>query len=110
MEVAGRKRRRSNPLDDPLENLGDDGVGEIPASLSSTIVKALQSQVLDEEEKLKRKKPRHQSQREQEWLAQLYEKYADDVPAMVRDKRLNRMQQTEGDIRRRLNTWKANRE
>ncbi|KAH6637052.1 ribosome biogenesis protein Nop16 [Chaetomium tenue] len=45
---------------------------------------------------------RHQSEREVEWLRRLAEKHGDDTAAMARDARLNPMQQTAADIRRRL--------
>lgn len=48
------------------------------------------------------KKPRHQSGREREWLERLIEKYGDDVEAMEWDGKLNPMQQTAADIRKRM--------
>ncbi|RYO82417.1 hypothetical protein DL762_006619 [Monosporascus cannonballus] len=53
------------------------------------------------------KKPRTQSQREREWVAELVRKHGDDVRAMARDRALNPMQQTEADIARRIRKWKA---
>jgi len=54
-----------------------------------------------------RKAPRGQSQREAEWLEALVEKYGDDYDKMVRDKKLNPMQQTAADIRKRVIKWKT---
>jgi nucleolar protein 16 len=45
---------------------------------------------------------RHQSERELEWLKRLADKHGDDTAAMARDVKLNPMQQTAADIRRRL--------
>lgn len=45
---------------------------------------------------------RHQSGREVEWLRRLVERHGDDVAAMARDMKLNPMQQTAADIKRRL--------
>ncbi|KAI5299087.1 Nucleolar protein 16, partial [Ascosphaera pollenicola] len=70
----------------------------------------LEAQAAMEEEALKHRKPRHMSQREAEWIEKLVAKHGDNVMAMVRDKRLNPMQQTEGDIKRRLRKWKAAQE
>ncbi|KAL8935249.1 MAG: hypothetical protein Q9211_004789 [Gyalolechia sp. 1 TL-2023] len=56
-----------------------------------------------------RKRPRKQSRREEEWVGRLVERYGDDVSAMARDKKLNPMQQSEGDIGRRVRMWKDQR-
>lgn len=53
------------------------------------------------------KKPRHQSEREEEWLTRLVQSHGDDYQAMARDHRLNPMQQTAADIRRRIGKMKA---
>ncbi|PGH35761.1 nucleolar protein 16 [[Emmonsia] crescens] len=114
VEIAGRKRRKANPLEDPLNEVGDfdlnDTTMSIPGNMSSSaVVQALERQAALEEEALKKKQPRQQSRREEEWLERLVAKHGDNVDAMVRDRRLNRMQQTEGDIRRRLKKWKERR-
>ena len=74
------------------------------------IITQLEAQAAHEEEMLLKKRPRHQSSREEEWITRLVEKHGDDIKAMVRDKKLNPMQQTEGDIGRRLKKWKAKHE
>ncbi|KAK2739962.1 Nucleolar protein 16 [Myotisia sp. PD_48] len=109
-EVAGRKRRRSNPLDDPLEELSDvdQVMGDVNVSHPSTVIAELEKQAAQQEEKLKHRKPRQQSKREEEWLRRLVEKYNEDTRAMARDRKLNPMQQTEADISRRLKKWKKN--
>ncbi|KAL8783042.1 MAG: hypothetical protein Q9213_004939, partial [Squamulea squamosa] len=56
-----------------------------------------------------KKRPRKQSQREEEWVERLVEKYGDDVGAMVRDRKLNPMQQSKGDIGRRIRMWREGR-
>jgi nucleolar protein 16 len=45
---------------------------------------------------------RRQSEREVEWLRRLAERHGDDTGAMARDIKLNPMQQTAADIKRRL--------
>jgi nucleolar protein 16 len=54
-----------------------------------------------------RKAPRTQSQREAEWLENLVAKYGEDYGRMARDRKLNPMQQTESDIKKRVKKWKA---
>ena len=56
-----------------------------------------------------KKRPRKQSRREEEWVGKLVEKYGDDVGKMARDRRLNPMQQSEGDIGRRIRMWREGR-
>lgn len=94
-----------NPLDDPLNDLGEDGesVGE-----ENDIITQLEAQV-DKEAAIeaKKKRPRQQSTREEEWIARLVEAYGDDTSAMFKDRKLNPMQQSQGDIARRLKKWKA---
>ena len=52
-----------------------------------------------------RKAPRGQSQREQEWVERLVNKYGNDYAKMARDLKLNPMQQTAADIRKRVVKW-----
>ena len=94
-----------NPLSDPLNDLMDVE----PASrnaVSSDIIAALEQEAEEEGERLAKKRPRQQSQREEEWIQRLVEKHGDNIRAMVRDRQLNPMQQTEGDIGRRIKKWK----
>jgi nucleolar protein 16 len=56
-----------------------------------------------------RQGPRKQSRREQEWVERLVEKHADNYGAMFRDTVLNPMQQSEGDIKRRVGLWRRNK-
>lgn len=55
----------------------------------------------------KGKRVRVQSRREVEWVGRLVGKWGGDFGAMVRDRRLNPGQQSEGDLRRRVRMWRA---
>lgn len=101
--------RDANPLRDPLNDVldsesesesdGDDGEewGGIDAA-APRVVRELEREAAQPTEKL----VRHQSEREMEWLGDLVAKHGEDVAAMARDVKLNRMQQTAADIRKRL--------
>ncbi|KAE8349420.1 ribosome biogenesis protein Nop16 [Aspergillus coremiiformis] len=109
IEVAGRKVRRSNPLNDPLNDLSDDDMEDSESQKKASgnaIVKQLERQADQEGQAVKAKKPRHLSQREVEWITRLIERHGDNITAMARDMKLNPMQQTEGDLRRRIRKFK----
>ena len=55
------------------------------------------------------KKRRKQSRREEEWVERLVEKWGEDLGGMARDRKLNPMQQGEGDIGRRVRAWRDGR-
>ena len=52
---------------------------------------------------------RKQSQREEEWVERLVGRYGDDVGRMARDRKLNPMQQSRGDIAKRVRIWREGR-
>ncbi|MCJ1386309.1 Nucleolar protein 16 [Xylographa soralifera] len=95
-----------NPLDDPLNEIlevyNDD---KLPGHLVGGIIPELEEQA---SMKVK-KRPRQQSKREEHWISDLVTKYGEDFSHMVRDRKLNPYQQSEGDLRRRVRTWKENR-
>ncbi|KAL8730987.1 MAG: hypothetical protein Q9181_004469 [Wetmoreana brouardii] len=123
---ARRKKKRwaGRELVDPLDSSdsgGDEGKEETVSQhdlppltqISSTagndngrVVRELEAQSLRPGV---RKRPRRQSRREEEWIRTLVERYGDDVAGMARDRRLNVMQQSEGDIRRRVRAWREGR-
>ncbi|RMZ76196.1 hypothetical protein DV737_g4931, partial [Chaetothyriales sp. CBS 132003] len=94
-----------NPLNDPLNDILD-GPRQEPSNTATVVIAALEREAAEEEEALAKRKPRQQSQREEEWLGRLVAKYGQDTRAMARDRKLNPMQQTEGDLRRRLRKYK----
>ena len=103
----GRKEREGrNPLIDPLNDLSDseaeDGEEEREdIGRSRGIVPDLEEAA----KYSKKKRPPRQSQREREWIERLVDKWGDNWGGMVRDRRLNPQQQTEGDLRRRVGLW-----
>ncbi|CAN9461156.1 unnamed protein product [Alternaria alternata] len=85
--------KRDNPLNDPLNDIEDDN--------EEKIIKELEEAALNGAKKA----PRGQSQREQEWVERLVSKYGEDYAKMARDRKLNPMQQTAADIRKRVQKW-----
>ena len=87
--------RRTRPVDVDAGAAGD-GDGDVARALEA------QAALLRRLPKQKRR----QSAREVEWVERLLAKYgAEDVAGMARDKKLNAMQQSEGDIRRRVGAY-----
>ncbi|PLB42628.1 nucleolar protein 16 [Aspergillus candidus] len=112
VEIAGRKHKRANPLNDPLNDLAVDvdiaAVGQAAQGKdASAVVRQLEMQAAKEDSAVLGKKPRHTSTREGEWIEKLVQKHGDDYAAMARDKKLNPMQQTVGDIKRRIRKFEA---
>lgn len=104
--------RRDNPLNDPLNDLTDsEDDEEQDAQQNETttdnsrrelkVVDLLEQQASVPTESHKR----HQSAREREWLEKLLAKHGDDVVAMSRDLKLNPMQQTVGEIKKKLKVY-----
>ncbi|KAK4137545.1 hypothetical protein BT67DRAFT_371645 [Trichocladium antarcticum] len=123
-DAAGRITRvlrDANPLRDPLNELDSDGEGDGEGEGDDNeewggiregdgsgagagdverpaVVRALEREAGRAVEKTVRK----QSVREVEWLRRLVARHGEDVQAMARDVKLNPMQQTSGDIGKRL--------
>ena len=96
-----------NPLNDPLNDISDEEAESDEVQTSNNIVAELEAQVVQEAVlETKRKRPRQQSSREEEWIARLIEVHGDDVKAMSRDRKLNPMQQSYGDIATRVRKWR----
>ncbi|KAF9164099.1 Nucleolar protein 16 [Actinomortierella ambigua] len=68
-----------------------------PAPAKTDIVRQLEAQAANV-----LKTERHQSDGELMWAAKLVEKYGDDYEKMFRDRKLNPMQQTVGQLRRKI--------
>ncbi|KAI1260457.1 ribosome biogenesis protein Nop16 [Xylariaceae sp. FL1019] len=105
--ISSSKPPKANPLHDPLLHLDTDSDASSSEEAEewdgfegerSEVVKQLETDANRPIEK----KPRVASSREVEWLESLVAKHGNDVKAMSKDRKLNPMQQTEGDISRRL--------
>ena len=114
------RQRRKNPLNDPLNDLSSEEEGEGDILEASGLVRGGNSSrkrsgvgIVPELEEAaryeKRKRPRKQSQREQDWIEGLVDRYGEDYGGMVRDRKLNAMQQSEGELRRRIAAWRRER-
>ena len=111
----------ANPLDDPLNALEDNGADEDEWKgfddshiiLGHRGSRPSTSQVVHELETEAsgglKKPPRRQSQREEEWVGRLVEAHGQDHDAMFRDRRLNPMQQSVGELRRRITKYLTSR-
>jgi nucleolar protein 16 len=112
--------KAANPLNDPLNELDDEDLEGIDynafASSLGRIGKGSKTQHIETDVTRQLEEyaasgvqsaPRSQSQREEEWIARLVEKHGDDYKAMFWDKQLNVMQQSEGDLKRRVKKWQA---
>ncbi|CAN8095420.1 unnamed protein product [Discula destructiva] len=105
-----RVLHRANPLNDPLAELDSDEEDEEETQAAgegqggeTRVVDLLEQQARAPTESHKR----HQSAREREWLERLIARHGEgDVPAMVRDMKLNPMQQTAGEIKRKLKIYR----
>lgn len=88
-------------FDDPHAAAGF--VGKRALHSNNPILQQLEAQVarLQGQPKSKRK----QSEREVEWVRALVAAHGDDFVAMARDRRLNVMQQSVGDVRRRVRKY-----
>jgi len=104
---ASQRRAARNPLNDPLNSDDEDeedeaGEEDVEASGGD---RGIVPELEEAAKYSKKKRPRMQSEREREWVERLVNKHGNNWGAMVRDRRLNPQQQTEGDIKRRVGLW-----
>jgi nucleolar protein 16 len=107
---------KPNPLNDLLnsdsedEEMADDGeefqgfdseAGN--KKETNEIVRKLEEQA----SMVAEKKERLQSDREKEWIERLVAKHGEDYGKMARDMKLNPMQQTAADVRKRIAKWRS---
>jgi nucleolar protein 16 len=94
--------RIPNPLNDPINDVENED--EYEDTHTTPLVEQLQRQAARGERKTKRKP----SVREMEWVQALVAKHGENYSKMVWDRELNPMQQSEGDIKRRIQRWREN--
>ncbi|KAF2709876.1 nucleolar protein 16 [Pleomassaria siparia CBS 279.74] len=101
-----------NPLNDPINEVMDEEKEEWNAfamvpegQTDNPVIRALEEAARNGVKKA----PRKQSEREEEWIEKLVNKYGDDYGKMTRDRKLNPFQQSEGDIRRRAKKWQQSK-
>ncbi|CAG8962091.1 hypothetical protein HYFRA_00005134 [Hymenoscyphus fraxineus] len=107
VRVIHTASKHENPLNDPLNDLEEGDYMDEDAGVEGKEKNPIVEQLEEMAGRVAEKKPRKQSVREREWIERLVGRWGDDVRAMVRDRRLNPMQQTEGDIRRRIALYKG---
>jgi nucleolar protein 16 len=112
--ILGQTEANDNPLNDPLNEVDDvegewSGFAMVPeqGAGGEGEVNPVIRELEDAARNGARKAPRKQSQREEEWVSALVGRYGEDYGRMSRDRKLNPMQQTEADIRKRVGKWRA---
>ncbi|GAM85910.1 hypothetical protein ANO11243_039200 [Dothideomycetidae sp. 11243] len=120
ISVIEDTKRKANPLNDPLNDLSEDEdeadgweglVNEHGLKDGAKQKRHGTTETVRELEEVAarpaERRVRKQSDREQEWVARLVDKHGDNYKAMSRDAKLNVMQQSEGDIKRRVARWRT---
>lgn len=112
------KRKRRNPLNDPLNELSESEPSEDEGARREAAASiAANGEVVDDRgivpqlEAIARRIPvkviKKPTAAEQEWIERLVAKHGDDYRKMFWDRRLNPLQRTENDIRRRVERWRS---
>lgn len=116
IRVLDESFSRPNPLNDPLNHLDSDVSdvemvfdqhGHVPIGTAvkapiTAVVAELEREAARPEKKYKRRQP----EGEKAFVAELVEKYGDDYEAMARDMKINYMQRSAGDLKRRVKKWR----
>jgi nucleolar protein 16 len=123
LRVIDEKLPKANPLNDPLNELESDSeddtgifslrnqhdaVVKKPSSAHSTAVTDTVKQLEAEASRPVTKYKRKQPDGEREFIEDLVRKYGDDVGKMARDTKINYMQRSEGDLKKRIKRWREN--
>lgn len=107
--IVREDEARPNPLNDPLNALSDEDDRAMMDGSVGAVGNAIVPELMESAKYEKKKRLRKQSQREQDWIGSLVTKWGDDWKGMVRDRKLNPMQQSEGDLKRRVSQWQKTR-
>jgi len=115
LRVIESDRKTKNPLDDVLAELDsdeDDRVFNQHASNSapSNLKIKAKTEVIEKLEQAANRptikyRPK-QTENERAFVIELVKKYGDDYRAMARDMKINYMQRSEGDLKRRVKKWR----
>lgn len=117
LRVIEPGRAKANPLNDPLAELdseseaeGMEGFNQHASNSASTATDASSGTEVVQKLEQEARKPtaKHkvkQSGNERAFIAELVEKHGDDYAAMARDMKVNYMQRSEGDLKRRVKKW-----
>ncbi|EMC99203.1 hypothetical protein BAUCODRAFT_31538 [Baudoinia panamericana UAMH 10762] len=107
---------KANPLNDPLNDIDSDVEDETLGQHADTmgVAESAQGETrsevvarLEQEARrpAKKYKPKS-SDNERAFIAELVGKYGEDYAAMARDLKINYMQRSEGDLKRRIKKWR----
>jgi nucleolar protein 16 len=123
LRVIDEKLPKANPLNDPLNELESDSeddtgifslrnqhdaVVKKPSSAHSTAVTDTVKQLEAEASRPVTKYKRKQPDGEREFIEDLVRKYGDDIGKMAQDTKINYMQRSEGDLKKRIKRWREN--
>jgi nucleolar protein 16 len=120
--VLDEKQARANPLNDPLNELDSDSEDDTgifslqnqhdavvkTSSTRSTAVTDTVKQLEAEANRPVTKYKRKQPDGERDFIEDLVRKYGDDTGKMARDTKINYMQRSEGDLKKRIKRWREN--
>ena len=112
LRVLDQMQTRANPLNDPLAELDSEDEEDFDQHASSAYVSGHGAQTdvvkkLEEEaSKPVAKRKVRQSEGERAFIEELVRKHGDDYASMARDLKVNYMQRSEGDLKRRIKKWR----
>ncbi|KAK0247915.1 Ribosome biogenesis protein Nop16 [Friedmanniomyces endolithicus] len=109
LRVIGDGQGRANPLNDPLNELDseedEDEMGDAYAAGDDKRTEVVRRLEFEASRPKATHKPR-QSENERAFVAELVAKHGDDYGAMTRDLKINYMQRSAGDLKRRVKKWR----
>jgi nucleolar protein 16 len=106
MSMATKVVKEGRIIRDENGNVRIEYDEEESASTGENVEQSEAVKALEEHARTGITKPRVQSEREQDWVQVLVDKYGDDYEAMFWDKKLNIYQQSIGELKRRVYKWR----
>ena len=119
LSVLGGDEGRPNPLNDPLNSLDSESDDEVedrydqhgsvrPYAATGTTQATTEvvERLEDEASRPAAKYRRKQTEGEIAFIEELVRKHGDDYHAMSRDMKVNYMQRSEGDLKKRIKKWR----